>query len=385
MGARVANVEGLVLVGRHREALALAPALVADARALGYPPLEVRARITVAEAQSSLLAWDAAREAWQGVIAAAARAHDDVAGGKGLVRLAWTLGSSGDRLEAALALVPAIEAALARAGDPLELRADWARVHGDLLIAQGDYAAARGRHLEQLHLRDALGQAAWQRGAAWNGVAVATRRGGEIAWAEHAVRHAAALYAAGLGADHPHSAGPLLNLGNVLWERGRHAEAEGVLRHALATFIAGVGPDNPQVAMGWTNLVAPLRDQGKHAAALDAADRALDIKIRANGPEHASVASSLAARADALLALSRPEEAAADARRALAIAEKKFPPAHFYVLHALLLVADADERRGRVDEARAALDRAWRLAGADPARRRELERYHEVRRRLERR
>ena len=69
----------------------------------------------------------------------AAGAHDDTLTARTLIDLVWITGNLQSHYDQAMAMIPSVAAAVARAGDPVLLRSRLDARHGALLEAQGKY------------------------------------------------------------------------------------------------------------------------------------------------------------------------------------------------------------------------------------------------------
>jgi tetratricopeptide (TPR) repeat protein len=354
---RLAALVALETTGRYAEAREQAPAIVEEARRIGWAPLVARALSAHAAILVDLRDDAAAavlREAWL----SAARAGDDELAAVNVGRLIWFLGVHQAKPAEAEPLFAAGEAALARAGDRPLARAILRQQLGDVLIARGSYDAARRLHLESILLGDGAGELAHRRALGWNSLAVANRRAGLLAEAEHASRHAVSLTVMALGPQHPQVGGTLMNLAAVLRERGRHDEAVAELLRAEEVLSGVHGRESLPVAMAANNLAESYFRLGRLEDALVSAERALAVKEKVMAAGHPSIANTQLLRGRILAASGRGDEGLAAAERALATLRERLGPTHDDTVGAYLVIAAAHASVGRTAEARAALTRA---------------------------
>ncbi|MGH2899686.1 MAG: tetratricopeptide repeat protein, partial [Solirubrobacteraceae bacterium] len=299
--------------------------VVAAARVLDHAPtlaaaLVIQARIDFAvsdnaDAESTL------RELAQ----VAARARDDRAAAFAWIELIGTIGSDQGKFSEARALVPMAAAAVLRAGDPPELRADLLYSQAGLERTPDPQAA-----LELLTRVRALLE---RSGAASPGSPLARRlvltlsevaavradlgdHDGAIASYRDAIARWRALY----GDDSPDEAFTLLDLASSLDAAGKHDDSIAAYRHALAIREARLG-DSMTTAYTREFLAMALHTQGRWEEAMGAHDGAIR-SYRARVPGSAQLARVLGNRAETLVQLGRFAEAAQGYDEALALLER---------------------------------------------------------------
>jgi tetratricopeptide (TPR) repeat protein len=89
-----------------------------------------------------------------------------------------------------------------------------------------------------------------------------------------------------LGPDHPVVATDLMNLAEVLKNKGDFAAAEPLFRHALEIDEKVLGSDDPEVAVMLDDLAAILHANGDLAGAEPLYRRALAIDEKLFGPDN---------------------------------------------------------------------------------------------------
>ena len=118
------------------------------------------------------------------------------------------------------------------------------------------------------------------------------------------------------------------DLGQLLWQTGRHGEAEPLMRQVLDVAEAAFGKHHPDVANCLNNLAVLLQDTNRYEDAESMVRRALAIDEAAYGKRHPAVAKRLNSLAVLLQDTNRHAEAEPMLRDALAIAEAAFGKRH---------------------------------------------------------
>src|SRR5262249_52356053 len=139
MRARVQELRALRLGGKYKDVLARLQPIVAETDAIGYLPLQVEALDELNFVQASLRSLKARDAPLHRLIDVASRAKDDARVARAWADLIALVGMFEDRPDEALALRPAAEAALERAGESDELRAQLLVAIGEVELARHDY------------------------------------------------------------------------------------------------------------------------------------------------------------------------------------------------------------------------------------------------------
>jgi tetratricopeptide (TPR) repeat protein len=386
-----------------QNALDLPPlAACADVEALSAASsseAEAQARGLEAKAEALLEAEDPAEigRVLDALLDAAARAHDDRrAANAWLLRLRVET-SLVYRPDRGLVLFPAAEAAVTRAGNPLELRVALLEVTAGVLHQLGRAPEALARLGEAELLLGAAG--AHQAGSplalaladVWRGTGSARLGNREPLVALARFDAAAALLSARLGPDHPRlvdvqlgrseafrqlgrmedslaAAGEALRIrrlrqpgtpalaetlshvGGAANELSRFEEARAFLAEAEELGRRVLPADSVRLALILTRYAGPLRSLGRIEEAARLYDEAIAIQER-RGNATRSFALTYGNRADYHRSRRRCEEAVADYRRAIAMLDEVSGPGSVFLIQIAFGMSDCLQRLGRPGEA----------------------------------
>jgi tetratricopeptide (TPR) repeat protein len=114
-----------------------------------------------------------------------------------------------------------------------------------------------------------------------------------------------------LGAEHPHTAASLSNLGRLFRDLGHFDKAEPFFLRAIAVGNKALGAEHPLTRRYQSHYARLLLMTDRPAEALQLARAALATHDRVNGPNQAWTKDSAGVTADTLAALGRAEEAKA--------------------------------------------------------------------------
>lgn len=389
---RVSSARRRIIVADFDVAFAQATEALQEAESVGWPPLEARARLALADATYGMSRYTEAEAGYRDAFTLAlASGHDSIAASAagGIARI---LGVDRAHPEDGLPWVDIAQALNTRMGRE---SGDIHRLRGMLLTDAGDPRVAeeemdraveldearygighpttivslqtrcsvyskRGRYdealacLEQaLELQtELLGPAHPTVGAAKNNIGSLHARTGELALGLAALQEALEIRERALGKDHVDVAKSLLNLGAITAMMGDGEAAEPLLVRAVEIFEKTAGSEDPTVARGLVNLAHLQVDRGDLVAARGSVERAVSIQETALGPDHPHLINSLS-----LLATLEGREGnlpAAEAlhRRELAIAESQPAADPVPASLARINLAGVVSKLGRHDEAR---------------------------------
>jgi tetratricopeptide (TPR) repeat protein len=327
MAGELATIEALTRLGKYREGLVIAEALVERARAADAPRVVAEAEFRRASLHDKL---DAPADAEKGYVAAVMAAreggHDEVEMWSAIY-LVYNVGYQQRRPDDARLWIDAAESAVAKAGNR-KAEATLADYIGSVLYAQHDDEGARAQYERSLAIEREL-----------------------------------------LGADHPDVASTLYNLSGVVARMGRHDEALKMREESLAIMLKHRAADHPQIADHMRGVGAQLLALDRFEEAREKFARALEIRRAAYGDEHSAVATSLDDMGVVLDHLERDEEAQRSLEQALAMRQKVLPADHPHIAETIVRLARVHEQHGRRTEAGALLEQAvalrTRALGAD--------------------
>jgi tetratricopeptide (TPR) repeat protein len=314
---KVARARALERAGRYAEGAEDIPALLAEAEAIQYRPVQAEALLAAGLLREGAGQFDDAVALLKKAALAASAAKDDEGAVRAFTRLVWVDGDRRARFDAAHDWARFAEASLHRIGDKEESLGELLRNEGDVYYREQRFVEAEALAQRALGL----------------------------------LRHA-------LGPEHSSVVEALRDLGNVRWSTGRYDEALRDYGQALAIWERTLGPEHPNVAMIVNNIGNVQGDRGERAEALASYERALRIWERALGPEHPYVGMALFNLGVELRDAGRLDEALGAAERALALYEKGHGAEHIEVANAQCLVGAILARRGRTAEALARFESA---------------------------
>jgi tetratricopeptide (TPR) repeat protein len=361
--AQHARAHAWMSAGKIAEALALARDAAADARALGYRPLEARLLLLLGTLLESSGALPESAEALRAGVLAAETGHDDATRAALLTKMADVVGHRMSSTERGLAYAADAAAVIERIGGDLEAEAR-------LFNARGVILSQAGRMVEALADLE-RSRALWERVPKPPILDVA-RPVGNMAVALHALGRYGDALARNLeaeesvqrvaGAHHPESARLAMNRGVTLARLGRPREAYDAYRAALAIDEEVFGVESWQAAMCWSDMGFLHEEQGDYERASAEQRRALAIFEKVYGPDDRHTTTASYGVASVLARMDRPAEALARFERVLATSRRLLGPDHPDVAEDLCQIGAVELRLGRAAEALATFREAQRIA-----------------------
>ncbi len=380
--------------------LALTDAMVAEARAIEYPPVLAESLIARAALRVTSDQADAARKDLLDAAAAATRGGDRGSLAKAYLELLFVDTTvRGDRTSAhqwSELAAAAVEAA----GNQADDRAELADLRAELARADGDPAAAVALlepavadptiNIERnLKLQATLARAVTDLGdyaraevllTALVSATIATmgpgqgqvlglrqdlanlrQLRGDYPGCIAAHREVLAAREAFFGPETVQVATSLQALGVCENSAGQTDAARDHLLRAVAIYRAARSPEHPDTLAALSDLAGAYHHAGDHARALEINRELVAIRERTLGPDHPDVAQSLVNLAIETKNAGDPAAAVALYQRALAIFEKSLGADHVNVGVSLVNLAEALRLAGRPADAIAALERADRI------------------------
>ena len=313
--AALAKVDALDAAGKPKEALAAVEPIIAEARAIGYPVTLADALFARAHQLQTLSDFKVGEPATREALDAAGRAHEDEHTAMMIAALEYMWMCTGRNTEA-LALVPAADAMLHRAGDPPFATVALAGIHAQLLEAAGNYAEALTIQQAAIALQERVGPHEPVLGTLLMGLSDTLRQTGKLDEAHETIDRAIETLIAQVGPEHPlvvtayggrgdieitagdfaaasadyhreldiaeraigmhtdFTSAALMNVGLTDMVQHHFAEAEREFAQALALRIELTGPDSPDVARIEQNTALLYYNEGKWQLALGHAQRA---------------------------------------------------------------------------------------------------------------
>jgi tetratricopeptide (TPR) repeat protein/predicted Ser/Thr protein kinase len=322
---RLERVAARQLAADYEAALQEAEAVLTEAEALGWLPLEVEARFAVGDVQEKLGQMEASRDSLRRAFFDAGHAGHDLVALDAASKLTWTVG---------VGLVDAEQGLL------------WGEI-GAMFVERMDL---RGT-IHDAKLLNAVAATQYRKGDNVNALAN-YRRSYEIRRAE-------------FGPDHPLVAASLNNIGLLQIGDGKYDEALLSLRASHEVRVRTLGPQHPSVAGSLNNIALTLQEQADYAAALEASREALRILEAALGPNHPLVGASLSNMGVIQDQSGDFEGALASHRRGLEIKLAAQGPDHATIAISLSNIGEAQRGLGQLEAARESLEAA--LAVRDQA------------------
>jgi tetratricopeptide (TPR) repeat protein len=406
---RIAAAHATIEAGHFADARRLMPALVADARAAGYRPVEAEALSAQVELDERTDRYSDAANELKEMTAIAESVRDDDLAALGRIDQVWIIGTRLGRLAEGRELARSASAAIERLGENAALRARLEAHLGSLEINDGHTAEARA-HVERAltlrrrvlrpddpllaetlrvlgdvavmeskpdeaigHYRAALQQLEQTLGpdhptTGWvtSSLAAALRVKGELPEALAAYDRARAIVLRNSDASDALLATIALNVGMIDTELGRYDAASAQYAQASTIWTAALGADHPN--LGSVHLLSGQLALRRHR--LDEARselmRAQQIFTKAFGAEHPSVAEALIGFGDLNLAANAPGEALGMYRRAASIQKKALGASYPDLAIPLTGMGLAELAQGDAVHARVELEQALALRQATP-------------------
>jgi tetratricopeptide (TPR) repeat protein len=272
---RLADIKAQFAAGRWKEMLRRGPALVDDARRVGYQPLTIESLavlgMMLVKAKDPVAAEKALTEAYW---AADASRHDEVRA-EVAADLVYVVGYQQAHFEDARRWATATESVLNRMGGHELLRAWLLNDLAAVSEQEGDREAALRLNLQALALkRKVLGGLHPDVALSETNLATALSGLGRNNEALTHVESAIAISEQGLGAAHPDVALPLNNRGEILRLLGRYPEARLSFERARDIWQRELGPENAWVGYALTGIGATFVAEGNPNSALVPLERA---------------------------------------------------------------------------------------------------------------
>lgn len=329
--AQIDHSAALLLAGQRPEAKTAAVTALAAAAATEWPLVRAEASLALGRALAEL-----EEPAAEPNLLAAARfagsARDDRLAAEAMVELVQHLAEDQQRAERALLVAEVADGLVARAGDEVRMRVQWARFYAAALRIKSEYA--RARELLAVARQRAvaeLGEAAWDVSVLDGELSRVAEAQGDTATARRLGAQVLAAAIARFGPDHPRVAAYLNNQAMAADSDGDGRAARDYHLRALAIKEKVFGDDSTSTALTLNNLGIVELALGDVAAGEQMLERALAIREKLLGPKHPYVATTLGNLSTVYLRRGRLEDALAAAQRALAIKLEAYGPDNAFV------------------------------------------------------
>jgi tetratricopeptide (TPR) repeat protein len=406
---RLAEARAFHSAGKYADGMKSASAAVADARPLGYRPVEAESLLVLGTLQDDTGDYKGAERSLRDAARAAeAGRHDEVAA-RARTAMAFVTGKREGRYEEAHEMARDAEAKIDRLERNESLLGELLRSEGSMYFDEAKYAQALDLGRRALDIRQrTLGPDHPLVAESLRDLADVSLEQARYDDAADYDQRALDILQRSLGPDHPSVARVLINLGGVLRTQGSYDEALATYRRAQTILARSFGPDHPTAATVHVNLGTVQRLQGHDVEAAASYERARAIWEKALGREHPNVATAhyylgvLAAKrglredarasyatalaiwekalgaqhpslavalvgiGDVLRESGKPEQALVQYQRALGLVEKALGPAHPELVQSLLGIGEVYAAERPSTRARAPLERALAIREAHP-------------------
>jgi tetratricopeptide (TPR) repeat protein/tRNA A-37 threonylcarbamoyl transferase component Bud32 len=320
------QIETQLDMGRGIQLLATAEDARQRADATGYPPVQTRAYLLLAQVQELNDRYKDAEASFQAAARVAAKAHDDESIARAWIDLVNIVGYRQSRIEDAVSMIPFAETAIARADDEAMLHARLARSLGWLYTTSGDYRKAQGYYERALEILQ-------KRYGANSLEATSSRLALSVNY----------------------------GLASVLAKQASYDQALSHYERIRDIVETHFGPEHVYMVSVLGSMAQNLTNRGELEAAAVHYRRALEIDRANGGTNKATMAGLLAEFAENLLRQDKLEEAQQMFERALALRIEVLGPDHPNTAEVMVNLADALIRRGAHDESSEMLARAGRI------------------------
>ncbi|HYR54612.1 MAG TPA: serine/threonine-protein kinase [Myxococcaceae bacterium] len=354
------------LAGQYAEASKIEIAAVAEAKEIGYRPLEAEALASLGQFQTTAGDVKAAETTLKdAVLAASASGHDFAFAKAWIAQVGLYIKRA--RFHESDEAIRSASAALERLGGNDELLGDLLNDTAVLREGQGKYDQALVNHQRALEIRKRLlGPVHRDVAQSLNNLGIAYARLDNDDQALEAYRGALSIYEQTLGPGHPRLALSLNNIGNVLRRQRKLDPSRAAYERAIAIVEQAEGPEAFNVALPVDNLGILCRLQGRFEEALALHQRALKIRQRELGEGHPDVGATFEHVGQVLVDQKKPGEALSYFERQLAIDEKALGAEHPYVASDLMRIGRLLLDLHQSPKAITSFERALQLREARP-------------------
>ena len=358
---QVARVRALITTGKYRDAVAQSAPLVAEARALGYRPLEADALYTQGRA---LRATDQLAEAedtlYQAITAAESGRSSEVSVDAWL-ELLWVVGDEQKRIPEARRLAQVARGAIERLGGSPRAEGkleDWT---GMMYFNEARYEEAREPLQRALARFRQHGEDSPEMSSALRHLGDVSVQLGRTDEALDLYRRARAILEKHYGPEHPNAISLVGSEGMTLHFMGRQDEALAIFERGLAAEERGSGPMTHTAGTFHKFIGLARLKKGDLEGARRSLERSVEVLGAVFGPEHGYVGPALSSLGMVLTAMRRRGDALRVLERSVVIQERNMGVDHPDVALALDRIAQLHIESGQPKRAVAPLERGLRI------------------------
>jgi len=359
--AQVDQMMALHSAGRYQQGLDLGQPLLAQAEALGFPPLRAQVQVGMGRLREASGDYAAATELLRAGAISAAEGRDDVLAGQAVAWLLLIVGFRQQRFDEAAPLEAIGKVVVARARDEAT-QATWLNSEGLVFDHMRRFTEAEAAYDRSLAIGEKLfGRDSPTVARTRENLAALFERKGDLPRAKVEFERALSGLEAALGPDHPDVASAQYDMAILLDDMGELPQAVALHERALASREKALGPDHPNVAASLTNLAVVLLEMGDLPRAQALFERALAIKEKTLSPHHAALAVTMDNLGLVAYALGEYPKAKLLFERSISIWEQAYGHDHPDIAYGLFGLGRTLVRLGKSDEALPLLERALAL------------------------
>ncbi|HWM85194.1 MAG TPA: serine/threonine-protein kinase [Kofleriaceae bacterium] len=323
--ARNARARALRATGKYREGLELARALAADARALGYRPLEADALMVLGMLLRENDKAAEAEEVLYEAIAAGEAGRNGETTADAWLELLWVVGATGTRHQEALRLTGLARSAIERLGGSKRTEAALESTIGYLYQDMGKLEEARPYIVRGLAMNEKVhGADSLRVTPSIQHLGILEQRLGNLDEALRLFRRAREMAEKAEGPEHPLSISYLGDEASALRSLGREEESLRLFERGLASLEAAGRAESNDTLFFLTGIGKLRQSKGDLAGAEATLRRAVALAERLHGPDHPQVGQVNMSLAMILADRKQRSAALAAYRRTLSILERAF-------------------------------------------------------------
>jgi tetratricopeptide (TPR) repeat protein len=365
LSQELVRIQVMFYAGDIKKTEAPLVALRERTRALGYRPLEASVAYSLGQTRIRLGNLEGGRRDFLEAFTTALEGHHDYGATMcaiGLLGLSAQTAQLANGKDWSLIAAAMIE----RAGGAPELEAALFGEQGSLATMTGKYAEAAALHERARALRERTVPGSLELATTYASLSYDYDQIGRYAEARAMGEKSLAIETVELGADHPHVAIVLDNLGNIAADEGDLDAARGYYLRVLAIREKGAtaGDDPANLANIVHNLGELAVTRGRDDEALPYFKRAIDLRehIDADDPE---ITLPMVSLGNVYRRRTACTEALPLFEKALDIVERKLTREHPYASDALIGIGACMREAGKLEPSQTALERALAIRRGD--------------------